>query len=487
VADANLSGLTPETSDALSRLTAGAQARGITLHVNSAFRTYQDQQQLYANYQAGRAGQPLPYPDRGAVALAARPGYSPHEFGVAFDVSPNDPSRLGEVNALAPGLGLTTVAGDPGHFQLASWKGGQAAPDVPASQSGGSGAYLAARENAGGASGTTLNSNVIDTLSRNIAGIESGGQQNPYGALNPTTHAIGKYQVMPSNVPGWTLAATGQSMTPDQFRASPQAQEAVFRDQMQRSLQLYSPADAASIWFTGKPSALAGGNVRDANGTTNANYVSRATAGLPNAGTVAGNTLNTTGGPRIGAQTGSPTGGAGAGVGGVASTPGQSSTGQPGGALAGSLPGFTPNSPGAQMTAKGLQSLGQDLGGGGGGDERPPPMPSSVAPPAMASGGTMMLAPGGQNTYGERAAQQDLAQRGYMLQPSLAALQGQGGVRPTVPAAPIGQASGIPGLPGTTLNSPSQLQMALMTGAINPYDLYGSGASYGGAPGYGSA
>ena len=32
-------------------------------------------------------------------------------------------------------------------------------------------------------------------------------------------------------------------MTPDQFRASPAAQEAVFRDQMQRSLQLYGPKD----------------------------------------------------------------------------------------------------------------------------------------------------------------------------------------------------------------------------------------------------
>ena len=137
--------------------------------------------------------------------------------------------------------------------------------------------------------GTTINSTaaqppntsaIIDTLSRNIAGIESGGWKNPYEALNPTTHAIGKYQVMPSNVPGWTQAALGQAMTPDEFRANPQAQEAVFRDQMQRNLQLYGPTDAASIWFTGKPYNVAGGAVKDAVGTTNANYVARATAGL---------------------------------------------------------------------------------------------------------------------------------------------------------------------------------------------------------------
>jgi hypothetical protein len=147
------------------------------------------------------------------------------------------------------------------------------------------------------AQGTTLTSNnpsVIDTLSKNIAGIESGGWKNPYDALNPTTHAVGKYQVMPSNIPGWTMAATGQSMTPEQFQANPQAQEAVFRDQMQRNLQLYGPKDAASIWFTGKPYNVAGGGATDANNTTNASYVTRATAGLPDSATP-GATINTTG------------------------------------------------------------------------------------------------------------------------------------------------------------------------------------------------
>jgi len=68
-----------------------------------------------------------------------------------------------------------------------------------------------------------------------------------------------------------------------------------------------------------------------------------------------------------------------------------------------------------------------------------------------------------------------------MTQPSLAAFGG-GGVAPPVPStaqstimpmAP-GMATGMPmtGMPGTTLNSPSQLQMALMSGALSPYDMY---------------
>ena len=85
----------------------------------------------------------------------------------------------------------------------------------------------------------------------------------------------------------------------------------------------------------------------------------------------------------------------------------------------------------------------------------------------------MMMRPGGQNVDARMAAQQALAQQGFMTQPSLAAFT-PGGARPPLPSMMPGQATGMTGLPGTTLNSPSQLQMALMTGALSPYDLYGA-------------
>ena len=133
------------------------------------------------------------------------------------------------------------------------------------------------------------------------------------------------------------------------------------------------------------------------------------------------------------------------------------------------------------MTAAGLQALG---GGGSGGGSQPQPMQLPQAPMARASGGPMMIGPGGQNTFGARAAEQNLAQQGFMMQPSLAAFT-QGGVRPPVQSVMPGQASGMTGLPGTTLNSPSQMQMALMTGSISPYDMYANSAAYGG--GFGSS
>lgn len=185
---------------------------------------------------------------------------------------------------------------------------------------------------------------------------------------------------------------------------------------------------------------------------------------------VPGNTLNTSGGPSVGSQ--SATGGPGAGAGGVSSTPGTSSTGQPSGALAGNLPGFQPNSPGAKMTAQGLQAL---AGGGGGQDQPPPPPPGPAAAPAMAAGGQMMMGPGGMNTFGQRSAQQAMAQRG-----GVANMAPVAGWQPANQMTPD-MASGMPSMPGTTLNSPSQLQMALMTGAINPYDLYSRSPAFSGS------
>ena len=120
-----------------------------------------------------------------------------------------------------------------------------------------------------------------------------------------------------------------------------------------------------------------------------------------------------------------------------------------------------------------------------------PSMPQMQLAPPMVSGAPMMLGPGGQNSFGQRAAQQNLAAQGFQTQPSLQ----YGGANmtpspigaPSPGGTPIGAATGIPssGLPGTTLNSPSQLQMALMTGMMSPYDMYmqqqaagGGGSNY---------
>jgi len=109
-----------------------------------------------------------------------------------------------------------------------------------------------------------------------IANIESGGD---YGALGPTTksgdRAYGKYQVMGENIPSWTKQALGKSLTPQEFLASPEAQEKVFEDQFARNTEKYGSAqDAASVWFSGKPLAKAGQRA-DILGTTVPSYVNK--------------------------------------------------------------------------------------------------------------------------------------------------------------------------------------------------------------------
>jgi len=107
--------------------------------------------------------------------------------------------------------------------------------------------------------------------------IESGGN---YGALGPTTkrgdRAYGKYQVMGSNVGPWTQEALGKAMTPDDFLADKNAQEAVAKHYFGQALSKYgSPQDAASVWFTGRPLAKTTQQTADITGTTVPKYLQR--------------------------------------------------------------------------------------------------------------------------------------------------------------------------------------------------------------------
>lgn len=84
-----------------------------------------------------------------------------------------------------------------------------------------------------------------------IANIESRGSGD-YGAINKKSGAIGRYQVMPANVPSWTKQALGRAMTPREFAANPQAQEAVFNHIFGGYEQKYGPRGAAIKWQSGK-------------------------------------------------------------------------------------------------------------------------------------------------------------------------------------------------------------------------------------------
>jgi hypothetical protein len=124
-----------------------------------------------------------------------------------------------------------------------------------------------------------------------IAGIESGGKYDLLGPVTKTgDRAYGKYQVMGANVPEWTRAYAGKEMTPQQFIADPQAQDAVFNGRFGEYAKKYGPEGAAKAWFAGE-GGMNNPNARDQLGTTVAQYAQKFTAGMggnPNAANLPG-------------------------------------------------------------------------------------------------------------------------------------------------------------------------------------------------------
>lgn len=125
----------------------------------------------------------------------------------------------------------------------------------------------------GGSSGSRMPSlGDLGGAANAIAGIESGGR---YDALGPVTRtgdrAYGKYQVMGSNIPVWTEKYLGRRMTPEEFLASPEAQEAVFKGEFGRLAAKYGPEGAARAWFAGE-GGMNDPNRKDILGTSVADY-----------------------------------------------------------------------------------------------------------------------------------------------------------------------------------------------------------------------
>jgi hypothetical protein len=99
---------------------------------------------------------------------------------------------------------------------------------------------------------------IMEAAKMAVAGRESGGWANPYDAVGPVTasgdRAYGKYQVMGNNIPQWTKEALGRPVSPEEFLASKDIQEAVFEHRMGGYLARdRNMRDAASRWFTGRP------------------------------------------------------------------------------------------------------------------------------------------------------------------------------------------------------------------------------------------
>ena len=88
-----------------------------------------------------------------------------------------------------------------------------------------------------------------------ISGKESGGN---YGAVNPDSGAMGKYQIMPGNIAGpggWDMEILGRNITTQQFLSSPKLQEQIAQGKLKQYYNQYGPAGAAAAWYAGPGAA----------------------------------------------------------------------------------------------------------------------------------------------------------------------------------------------------------------------------------------
>jgi hypothetical protein len=113
-----------------------------------------------------------------------------------------------------------------------------------------------------------------------ISRIESGGRYDLQGPRTSSgDRAYGKYQVMGENIPQWTRDALGRSMTPSEFLANPQAQDAVFNHRFGGYVNKYGPGGAARAWFAGE-GGMNNPNARDILGTSVDSYERQFLRGL---------------------------------------------------------------------------------------------------------------------------------------------------------------------------------------------------------------
>jgi hypothetical protein len=86
------------------RMDAAARAAGVTLHVNSGYRTYAEQAALHKHLQ-------------GSGDLVAPPGRSNHGWGLSVDLDLTDPATLRWLQANASRFGFfADVPSEPGHW-----------------------------------------------------------------------------------------------------------------------------------------------------------------------------------------------------------------------------------------------------------------------------------------------------------------------------------------------------------------------------------
>lgn len=94
----------------------------------------------------------------------------------------------------------------------------------------------------------------LDRLLRALGAQESG---NRYGAVNRSSGAMGRWQVMPANIRGtrrgWDYEVLGRDVSTSQFLNSPSIQNAIVRAKFGNYYKQHGARGALSAWYSGDP------------------------------------------------------------------------------------------------------------------------------------------------------------------------------------------------------------------------------------------
>lgn len=104
--------------------------------------------------------------------------------------------------------------------------------------------------------GTTPVGGDLDILMRAIRGQESGGQADPYKAVNSDSGALGAYQILLSNLTAnngsdWDRQALGRDVTRDEFLNNRAIQDQIAAYKLGEYLKSRGMAGAAATWYGG--------------------------------------------------------------------------------------------------------------------------------------------------------------------------------------------------------------------------------------------
>lgn len=72
---------------------------------------------------------------------------------------------------------------------------------------------------------------------------------------------MGRYQIMPANLPGWSREALGRNVSIQQFMSNPRIQDAIAQYKLRQYVNRYGYQGAAAAWYGG-PGVAKGWNSR---------------------------------------------------------------------------------------------------------------------------------------------------------------------------------------------------------------------------------